>query len=256
MPKKFTPLRLATHDFSRSLRVWRTLTPPKDIFYSLVHERTKSLRAALRSLTFGLGGALWLSSSHTTLALTVGSFDIRIPSTYVILAVTAFIFNAVTSLLSFFVLNEFLRVFSHKVLRFDNPSALTVPLDGGNAWILGTLLQFRFLSSGRAHCLFGYLALPVLIIPVLGIFLLMYSAVFSSGYSIMLRDGLLSFNGLIISTGWALAAYPLLHIIALFVPFKFQKNVNFIRWRFLSPLYRRQGLLPPRLPFWLPPEKP
>lgn len=107
----------------------------------------------------------------------------------------------------------------------------------------------RIACSDTLHCQYS-------LFQSLASFFLCTQQLFLSGYSIMLRDGLLSFNGLIISTGWALAAYPLLHIIALFVPFKFQKNVNFIRWRFLLPLYRRQGLLPPRLPFWLPPERP
>ena len=88
--------------------------------------------------------------------------------------------------------------------------------------------------------------LPLLMILIVG-----YWTVSSVGVQVLRRDGLLSTAGAFTIVGWLLMLYPVALAILLRVPFKFTKNTSFIRWNFLSRMYRRDGKWPPRVDNWL-----
>jgi hypothetical protein len=83
-PKKITLARIASHDFNRALRVWKTRLSDTDILRYLVHERARALAIAFRSFGIAIIGALWLSTAKSTLALKLVFIDLTIPAAYVL----------------------------------------------------------------------------------------------------------------------------------------------------------------------------
>jgi hypothetical protein len=120
-PKQITLARIASHDFNRALRIWKNHIPETDILRSLVNERAKALAHFIRNLGIAMVGTLWLSSAKSTLELKVSFFELTVPAAYVSFAVAAAIFGTVVHVVNYMMLNDFVRVASNKLFRFDAP---------------------------------------------------------------------------------------------------------------------------------------
>jgi hypothetical protein len=251
LAKKINLLRFAEHDFNRSLRVWRKYIPLTEIFRLIVHERTKALSIALRSLIFVIVGTLWLSSGHENLTLRLAIVNLSVPASYVNFAVAISLFAFLINCINYFTLNEFVRVASNKLFEFDSPWALTLLEDGSNAWSLAWVRQFRFLTSSTVHQRLGTTVMWVVFLPILIILFLVYGTVYLIGVKVLLNDGVVSVDAVFTITAWLLASYPIALIFIICFPFTFYKNTDFVRWNFLVPLYRHLGIWPPRIDVWL-----
>ena len=181
--------------------------------------------------------------------------DLAIPAAYVNFAVAASVFGALVHAINYMLLNEFVRVTSNKLFRFDAPWALTVLQDGGNAWSIGVLKQFRFFQSSMAHGRLGKATMLLANLPFLAVLLVVYWIIFSVGSRVLFKEGLLSSSGVFTVISWLLVLYPLCYIALLRTPFSFSKNTTFIRWNFLTRMYRRSGFWPPRVSEWLAEKK-
>lgn len=250
-PKKITLARIASHDFNRALRIWKTRLPDIDILRALVGERTRALAIAIRSFGIATIGVLWLSTAKSTLAVKFMLVDLTMPAAYVNFAVAAAVFGALIHATNYMLLNEFVRVASNKLFRFDAPWVLTVLQDGGSAWSIGAVAQFRFFQSSEAHNRFGKVAALLANVPFLAMLAAAYWIVASVGVRVLYKDGLSSVTGAFTVIAWLLMVYPPAYIALLRFPFAFTKNTRFIRWNVLWPMYRRLGLLPPRTSEWL-----
>ena len=257
-PRKITLARIATHDFNRALRVWRKRLPESDILRSLVNERARALTIAIRSFGIAVIGALWLSSVKSTMALKVMFADLTVPAAYVNFVVAAAVFSALIHATSYALLNDFVRVASNKLFKFDAPWVLTVLQEGGSAWSIGAVAQFRFFQSSKVHGRLGEVAVLLVNVTFLAMLVAVYWIVFKVGVRVVRSDGLLSASGLFTIIAWMLMAYPPAYIALLRTPLSFTKNTKFIRWNFLTPIYRRAGFWPPQTLEWLnqnPPPK-
>jgi len=256
MKKRLTLIRLAAHDFHRSLRVWKAIGQPDQLFTSLVSQRGKVLALGIRNFLFAVVGTLWLSANKADLTVKLALFDLSIPKSYVNFAVAMSIFATGTNALSYFVLNEFVRIASNSMFKFDSAWVLTLPQDGSNAWSVAWVPQFRFLTSGAAHRWVARATLFITNLPFLCIAAVLYWTVFSAGYQVIRADGLVSSGGAFTVIAWLLVLCPIALAVLIRSRFPFEKNTRFIRWRFLAPLYRRSGHWPPRVNFWIDPGPP
>jgi hypothetical protein len=254
-PKKITLARIASHDFNRALRIWRTRLSETDILRYLVHERSRALAIAIRSFGIALIGALWLSTAKSTLTLKLAFIDLTMPAAYVNFAVAAAVFGALVHATNYMLLNEFVRVASNKLFRFDSPWVLTVLQDGGSAWSIGAVAQFRFFQSSNAHSRFGKAAVLLANVPFLAMLVAIYWIIGSVGARVLSQDGLLATTSIFTVIAWLIVLYPLGYIALIRFPFSFTKNTKFIRWNFLTRMYRRAGFWPPRVGEWLPKNK-
>jgi len=250
MPKKLTLVRVASHDFNRALRVWKKVLPPAEIFNRLIAERSKALIQALRNLGLAVVGTLWLTANKTDLALKISFMDVSVPTAYVNFAVSCLLFGTLLGFLNYMLLNEFVRIAVNKLFKFDTAWAFALPSDGGNAWTIAMVAQFRFLQSSQVHKRIGILTVVLVNIPVLIIIGVIYWTVLSVGAAVLRRDGLMSISGLFTIVGWMLALMPIMLAGLFRAAFSFSKNVSHVRWGFLVPLYRRSGAWPPRVGEW------
>lgn len=253
MAKRFTLGRIALHEFNRALRIWKTLLPPLEIFKLVVEQRAKALAIVIRCFAMAGIGALWLVANKTELAIKIAFLDVSIPTSYANFFVAALLFGTLINAVNFVFINEFVRIACNKLFNFDSPWVLNVPLDGGNAWFIGGVRQFRFMSSSKAHGLFGMASVWLINLPFLAILAIIYWIVFSVGFRVLRSEGFASVGSLLTILGWLLAIYPLLLVATISIPFEFEKNTRFIRWVFLRRIYRRAGLWPPRTEFWVTP---
>ena len=177
--KKLTLARIAVHDFNRALRVWQTQLDPIDIFEQLVGQRSKAMIHFMRSLPLAIAGVLWLAANKPELALKVSLIDISVPAAYVNFGVALLFFTALQNLINWALLNEFVRIASARLFKFEG-GTLSVFLDGGSAGSLALAKQYRFLSSGRWHSALGPMMLSLLCLPFLAILVAGYWTYFPS----------------------------------------------------------------------------
>jgi hypothetical protein len=240
-PRKITLWRIASHDFNRSLRIWKTRLSDTEILRSLINERARAQAISLRSFGLSLIGALWLSTAHATLALKLPLIDLTIPLAYVNFAVAIFVFGTAVNATNYLMLNEFVRIASNKLFGFNAPWVLTVLHDGGNTWSIPLVRQYRFFQSSKAHNRLGMAVLWLTNLPFLAVLIAVYWIEIQVGIYVLSHDGILSAGGAFTVIAWLLIMYPVAFITVMQIPFEFTKNVLFIRWIFLRNIYRRSG---------------
>jgi hypothetical protein len=198
-----------------------------------------------------IAGAFWLSANKPDLLIQWEFLKFSIPVAYVNLVVAMLFFGALISMVNFFVLNEFIRIAANKLFKFGSAWVLTLLQDGSNAWSLGSVTQFRFLSSSKAHKVFGTFSAGMVSVPFVVALAIIYWTVLSVGFTVLRKEGLVSMGGAFTFLSWGLATFPLAYIAVIAFPFRFETNTDFIRWNFLTRLYRRSGLWPPSAGYWL-----
>lgn len=159
--------------------------------------------------------------------------------------------TALIHVASYFLMNEFVRVASNKLFQFHAPWALTVLQDGGSVWSIGAITQFRFFKSGKTHKHLGRLAILLVNLPFLAMLVVVCWIVGTVGIRVLRNDGLLSATGVFTLIAFLLVIYPLFYLFLLRTPFRFTKNTTFIRWNFLTKMYRRSGRWHPRSSIWI-----
>lgn len=250
-PRKVTLVRLAGHDFRRALRIWQRSRDPLDILEKLVAERVQTLASFIKALGLAIVLAFWLNTNKGSLNIQLQLIDLSIPSAYVNFALCLCLFSSLISLLNYFVMNEFIRIASNDLFRFDSAWSFTTLFDGSSAWSATVVLQFRFLKSRSAHRFVSFASLLTMVLPFFAIVSFCYIVFIRSGVATISDTGLISIPSFLTFVGWGLALYPLLFAVIIRFPFSFDKNVDFIRWNFLFRIHRRTGEFPPRLPEWL-----
>jgi hypothetical protein len=152
------------------------------------------------------------------------------------------LFGTAVQAINYMILNEFVRVASNKLFKFDAPWVLTALHDGGSVWSIAAVTQFRFFQSTAAHNRFGKSVMWLTNLPFFAMFASAYWIVISVGIRVIHNDGILTSGGVFTLIAWLLIIYPLAYIALLRIPFAFNKNTQFIRWVFLTRMYRRIGL--------------
>jgi hypothetical protein len=137
-PRKITLARIASHDFNR--RVWKIRLPDTDILRSLVNERARALTLFVRNLGMAMLTTLWLSAAKSTLALKLTFVDLTIPAAYVNFVLAAMLFGTAVQAINYLILNDFVRVASNKLFKFDAPWVLTALQDGGSVWSIAAVI--------------------------------------------------------------------------------------------------------------------
>lgn len=134
MGKRFRLIRLAAHDFTRAIRMAEGHLGPMAIVEKVAQERSRVQLAALKALLFAMMGALWLTSAKGALTLKLPMFELSLPVVYVNWAVAFGFFLSGIGMINYFMLNEYVRLASRRLLKFDAPWALDPLYDGGNTW--------------------------------------------------------------------------------------------------------------------------
>lgn len=251
MARKLTLFQVGAHDFYRAMRVARRHLQPLQLFERITQERAKVLGVAFKALAFAVGGSLWLASSKADLTVKLSVFDLSLPAAYVNAAVAVSYAGFVFGIMNYFVLNEFARIISHRMLKFDSAWALGTLYDGGSAWSLVWIGQFRHLELNSRHKLVGKSIALLSNLPVLIASAIVLWTVATVGMSTLAANGLLSLKGVLTILAWLFVAVPFAIAALMKMRFGFNKNVNFIRWNVLVPLYRNVGQWPPRIGYWI-----
>ena len=170
---------------------------------------------------------------------------------YAVFVVCLYVLDMAINTFGFFQLNEFERLTSKKLFRYVNSTAIALVYDGSNAWNLGSNLQFRFLKSATVHRWLGGIIVLFLLLPIFLLVGFVCSQVVSHAWIAICDTAGPVFGGTLGAISLLILCYPIAWIIAQFVPFKFTKNLSFIRWNFLAPIYRRKGMWPPLVDNWI-----
>jgi hypothetical protein len=251
MARKLTLLQIGSHDFYRAMRVARRDLQPLQLFERIMQERAKAQGTALKSLVFAVGGSLWLASAKADLTVKLTIFDLSLPAAYVNAAV-AFAYAAfVFGMINYFVLNELARIIAHRMLKFDSAWALGTLYDGGSAWSLVWIGQFRHLMSSNRHKRIGIAIAVLSNLPVFIASAIVLWTVATVGMSTLANHGLQSLKSVMTLLAWLFVVMPFTIAALMLMRFTFVKNVNFIRWNVLVPLYRTTGRWPPQIDNWI-----
>lgn len=205
----------------------------------------------MRAFALAIVISLWLSSGKKTLSVNVFLIDINIESAHLSIFLALLIMSSFINFKNYFTMNDFIRIASNRLFKHDASWAITILEDGSNAWSIDLVRQYRFMSSGLAHSIFGISSFFFIVIPFLGLYFFTYYILIDVGSGVVRAEGWRSMNSLLTYAGWSFAAYPILHTILMLLPFSFTKNVDYIRWNFLYPIHKRYNSFPIELDKWL-----
>ncbi|MFN0262806.1 hypothetical protein ACKTEK_02910 [Tepidamorphus sp. 3E244] len=247
-----TPIALATHEFRKALRVTGDLVPPFDALKMLVAERGKCVKLAISMMFVCIVASYWLKMGNGNISLKIPVFaDIPISYYFVLFVSAAALAFSTIQIINYFFLEAFTQALVRQRIGKANPSALVTLLDGNSAWTIAVAPKFGFLQSGSVHKSFSTAFVLLLAIPFVLVYLYCYwiNVVLLFQY---LTDPALGWMRKALSIPLLLiVVLSLLLLVSIFVPFRFEKNTQFIRWMFLHRLYARAGLLHPRGAAWL-----
>lgn len=249
--RKISLVRMALHDFNRALRAWRGHLSAKEIIFLLSEQRRRALTVSMKALLAATVGTLWLLANKSEMSLKVALVDLSIPAAYVDFAVSVCLMTSIVHALSYFLLNDFVRIAVKHLLKFDSPWALTAVVDGEGVWSNAITPQWRFLSSGTSHKRLAKLALFFVNLPLLAITTICWVTAIRVGFHVLNTEGVFSVGGMLIIVSWLTLLWSLSMIVVLRTPFAFSKNKRHIHWLFLYKIYKRLGLMPPRVNDWL-----
>ncbi len=197
---------------------------------------------------------LWIVNAEITNTMTLAIFGLtlNIPVPYIIFAISFVMFAATTDLLSYFHLNEFLRLAIDKHYDFDNAVAFVAPFDGSSSWSMPVMVQFQFLQSTKTHKSLMWLSVAAILLPITLTLLFVGGVVIADALSIIEREYSSLLNIALSVTSIFLVAFPIVYTVFIFVPVSFTKNLGFIRWNFLTTkVYRGDVKTHPQLSRWL-----
>jgi hypothetical protein len=246
--------RLANHEFVRALRAIRNHVEPRIYVERLISEREKAMHMALRGLAAAIIALLAFKpeppDAGITVALPVLNFTIA--PIYVVFVVSFITSLSLLSLVNYFVLNEFVRLASERLIsRNASSAAVFVYADGGSAWSLSIGPQFRFFSSAKPHTALMWVTMGLLMGPLVLLLVFVYVELIRGGIvSAYGADGL--FDIVILIASAFLLAFPLAQICFMYTSHTFKRNNMYIRWIFLRRLTRGQH---PQVERWLGPPK-
>lgn len=250
--KRITLWRLTVHEFRRALRVLAPEIPRIELFQLLLEKRNKEMARFLRATAILLVGVLYLGnqSSAATVDLTLLTLSIRIPTSYVLFFLSFLFVSVSITIQNYFMLNEFMRIYVNQHMSFDNSTAFAVPYDGSSASVLGTQIQFRFFKSSWPHSVFSFTSAVLFLAPMALVVCFLCWALLSAVLQVLFNKQEAPFASVLASASLPLLMYPIVNVALQSIPFKFEKNTQFIRWNFLLKLHRRDGFLPIRIHRW------
>lgn len=125
------------------------------------------------------------------------------------------------------------------------------PFDSGGAFIDPFLVSWHFFSTGVFQSFIQKLILLILAMPFgLFAFVILHSSLKFS-ISVLLTEHGVRFENLLAFSSLSLFVFPTIYFVILAVPFPLYKNPNYIRWVFLSRIYKKAGMKHPEIPTWL-----
>jgi hypothetical protein len=249
--RKISLARMALHDFNRAIRAWRGHLSAKEIIFLLSEQRRRALMISMKALLVATIGTLWLLANKTEMSLKVALVDLSIPVAYVDFAVSVCLMTSIIHSLSYFLLNDFVRIAAKHLLKFDSPWALTAVVDGESVWSNAITPQWRFFNSGESQKRLAKLTLFFVNLPLLAITTICWVTAIRVGLHVLSTEGVFSVGGMLIIVSWLTLLCSLSMIVVLRTPFTFSKNKRYIQWLFLYKIYKRLGLMPPRVNDWI-----
>ncbi|MBB6357664.1 hypothetical protein GGR00_005487 [Aminobacter aganoensis] len=251
-----SPYRLGAHEFLRAMRSMTKFVEPEKIFADLSEARRRSANACGKGLLYSILLLMIISSTDSNLLIRIKTpiSDISIMKIYAVFALSVISSFSIIELVNCFTLNEYQRIFSDKILNFDNASARATIYDPSSAWSHGLSIQFRFLSTNTYHAIKSIIVISILFLPVIISYIIIYYYCFSFMSEYILGHSYVAFGDALSIISIISMIAPFSIVLFLAIPINLKRNNSFIRWIFLLRIYRRaevRRMVPNR---WLTPK--
>ena len=248
---------LAAHEFHKLLRVIRKLDG-FDVVEILdrLHQRKAALSKSMGTL---LGTAVLLyfatPTSDTAFSINTPYLKIEIPRVMAVLLTSFCWCFGILSYISYSMYDRYILVVKSSLYRRASWPLLDRLYDADGAWIDPINVQWNFFKTGKMQTVLIAVSLMAVLIPIIliGYLILTVSTAF-------LFAGL--FNGSLTGNDKAAAmsaillfVFPLLYAALLLIPFPVKKNRAYVRWNFLSSIWRPLHRIHPTSGIWLAREK-
>lgn len=226
------------------------------IFADLSEARRRCLVSCSKGFILSVLIFMVISSTDSNILIRIKTplSDISVMKIYAVFALSIASAASILELINFITIEEYQRIFSSKILKFDNSSARSTTYDPSSAWSHGIHVQFRFIETSKYHGTRSLLIAIILLSPIILSYFLIYIYSFQFMIEYMLGYSYVNFGYFLSAISIIFMIMPLSVAIFLFVPMKASKNVSFIRWGFLFHIRRKSGIHPPAPAHWLSPK--
>lgn len=247
-------LKLTTHEFHTTIRSVVSIGHMSKIeILKNLYEKRQEVKESL-SKSFGLVIIIYFAFSSGQDAISISNpyLSISIPRVIALFSLSLFWFNGFASLISYTILTNHINSVLTDLYPNANWPTLSSILDTGEgAWIEPALSKHRFFKSGLLNRIISALSMMVILVP----FLLIGSIIIieSGSYllQLILSDTETLKSRLLGLVTIILISFPVIYIFLISIPLPLSKNRSFVRWNFLTQIWRREFNSHPTSRKWL-----
>lgn len=248
-----SPKTLAVHDFRTMLRVIIKIEG-FDLASILerLHQRKSALSKSIAGL-FGFAIVLYFATptSQTAFSLNTPYIEIEIPRVIAVLLTSVCWCFGIISLLNYSIIDLYILAVKERLYKRASWSMLDRLYDGDSAWIDPALMQWRFFKSGKLQSALMSFAMLVILLPIILIGLLILVISMRFLISEMLNESLTGKDMAAALLAITLFLFPIIYSTLIFLPLPVNKNREYVRWNFLTPLWRPTHRVHPTSGKWL-----
>lgn len=243
---------LAAHDFHKLLRVLKRMGFDSIDILERLHQRKAALVKSMSGL-LGFAVILYFAtpSSETAFSLDTPYIEIEVPRVMVILLTSVCWCSGILAYVSYSMYDRYIIVVKASLYKNASWPLLDRLYDGDSAWIDPTLVGWNFFKSSKLQAMLMSLSIMVVFLPILLIGWLILSVSMKFLVSGLLDGSLIGNNMAAAVSAIILLLFPLIYSALLLLPFPVIKNRSYVRWNFLTSIWKPIHGIHPASGKWL-----
>lgn len=231
----------------------RKVMTDEEIFVSIISRKKEKLTAFTKA--FGLMALvlMLLSNVESDLYVSISTsfVTLKIPKLYFVFSFCFVIMACFMEGVSYMIMNDYQATISTRILRQSNSAIRAVVYDAGSPWAFPLTLSYGFFQYKPYMRIVTTLSVIVICLPFAIVFILAYFYAMNFSLSYMQGYSFIPYGDAIAFVSVLLLIFPIAVLIFTFTPFEISKNLPFIRWLFLSRIYKSDGRWPQATYRWL-----
>jgi len=230
---------LAAHDFHGLLRVMKKIGfDPIDVIERLHHQKSILVKSMSGLLGFAVILYFSTSSNPTTFSLDTPYIKIEVPRVMIIFLTSFCWCFGILAYLSYSMVDRYILVVKASLYKRASWPMLDRIYDASGSWIDPTLIRWAFFASGKFQSTVMTLSLFIVVLPIFIIGWLILSVSMKFLISGLINGSLIGNDMAAAVSSISLFLFPIIYASILLIPFPVKKNRRYVRWNFLTSIWR------------------
>ncbi len=246
-------ITFATHNFHKMLRV---IARNKqfdfaDILSGMYQRRVNLLKSMAALLSVSTVLYIAVHTMTTDLSVSAPFIRIELSRIFATFLISVCWFFGILNFVSATVLHSYTMVVEKKLYNHRYLAMFSRVHEFESAWMDPFQLQWEFFKSGKTQSLVRWSALFVVCLPIILIGVMIAYGSLDFIFRTINAGGLSVIELFLSVSSIALFIFPILYFIIIFFPFSVEKNRTYVRWNFLTDIWRSSLRSHPNAGSWI-----